>query len=178
MVSLPPFFLPFEQYHWQSYLMVSLPPFFLSFEQYHWESIWWQNAFTLEGQCLLSSMLCMLGNQFQQDVVCISRFGVVMAMHTNVKACWVFIQWWRFLHVIKISPWSWRTGKHLGVVTIFLAMYHPNNMLCTSQGWICADNCAYRHTEVELADWIYCLTQLQCTEAGQTVVCDDRRLAG
>ena len=36
------------------------------------------------------------------------------------------------------------------------------------QGWICSDNCTCCHTEIEVADQIFYLTQSQYTDTGPT----------
>ena len=38
----------------------------------------------------------------------------------------------------------------------------------TSQGRICSDNCTYCHTEIEVGDQTFHLTESQCTDTGPT----------
>ena len=50
------------------------------------------------------------------------------------------------------------------VVGCFTSQQHA----CVSQGWICSDNCACCHTEIEAASRTFHLTQSQHTDTGPT----------
>ena len=42
-----------------------------------------------------------------------------------------------------------------------------------SRGRIYSDNCMCRHTEAQVADQTFCITQSQCTDTGPTILCTD-----
>ena len=47
-----------------------------------------------------------------------------------------------------------------------------------SQGWLSSDNCMYCHTEIEVADPTFYLTQSQYTDTGSTSLSADPRMPG
>ena len=46
--------------------------------------------------------------------------------------------------------------------------FTPQQQASVSQGWICLDNFTYCHTEIEVADQTFYLTQSQYTDTGLT----------
>ena len=66
----------------------------------------------------------------------------------------------------KLSVWlsslPWK--KEMVFVCCLTSQQHAS----VSQGWICSDNCTCCHTEIEVADPTFYLTQSQYTDSGPT----------
>ena len=52
------------------------------------------------------------------------------------------------------------------VVCWLIACLTPQQHASVSQVWICSDTCTYCHTEIEVPDQSFYLTQSQCTDTG------------
>ena len=53
-------------------------------------------------------------------------------------------------------------------VCLFVGCLMSQQQASVSQGRICSDNFTCCHTEIEVADPTFCLTQSQCTDTGPT----------
>ena len=79
-------------------------------------------------------------------------------------------QWWT-LWLTKVacsgepvlSTFAWR-----GVRLLFVGCLTSQQHASVSQGQICSDNFTCCHTEIEVADQTFHLTQSQCTDTGPT----------
>ena len=56
---------------------------------------------------------------------------------------------------------------------LFVGCLMSQQHASVSQGWICSDNSVCCHTEVEVTDQIFCLTQSQYADTGPTSPCAD-----
>ena len=59
-------------------------------------------------------------------------------------------------------------GAGLGHVCLFAGCLTCQQQASVSQGWICTDNFTCCHTEIEVADQTFYLTQSQYTDTGPT----------
>ena len=55
-----------------------------------------------------------------------------------------------------------------GFVCLFVGCLTSQQQASVSQGWICSDNFTCCHTEIEVADQTFYLTQSQYTDTGPT----------
>ena len=67
--------------------------------------------------------------------------------------------------------WTCHTGHLAGspaFVELGLLVGSSTALQHVSQGWICSDKCMYCHSEIEVADQTFCVTQSQHTDTGST----------
>ena len=78
-----------------------------------------------------------------------------------------------------LSLWYDSTSKSqsltglTAIVCLFVGCLTSQQQASVSQGRICSDNCTCCHTEIEVADQTFYLTQSQYTDTGPTSPSDD-----
>ena len=66
-----------------------------------------------------------------------------------------------------LNSWLLRRSNSLKN-SLFVGCLMSQQHACVSQGWICSDNCSCYHTETEVSDQTFNLTQSQYTDTGLT----------
>ena len=68
--------------------------------------------------------------------------------------------------------------KYVGLAILLVGCLTSQQRASVSQGRICSDNCTCCHTEVEVVDQTFYLTQSQYTDIGPTSASADPRTPG
>ena len=68
--------------------------------------------------------------------------------------------------------------KIITIVCLLVGCLTSQPQASVSQGWICSDNLTWCHTEIEVADQTFYLTQSQYTDTGPTSPSADPRTPG
>ena len=76
-----------------------------------------------------------------------------------------------YCSVLLSSALDYEVGWLVGCLT---SQQHAS----VSQGWICSDNCTCCHTDIEIADQTFYLTQSQYTDTGPTSLSADHAMPG
>ena len=98
--------------------------------------------------------------------------GYVSVSCVHTSRIWMqgplFTMWWN-AHVHRLGILSFKgAGGGGGVVCLFVGCLTSQQQASVSQGQICSDNFTCCHTEIEVADPTFYLTQSQYTDTGLT----------
>ena len=109
--------------------------------------------------CLsLDKVLATYGRKSEQIVSVFLRFGTIRSDVTSVKAAWFSLSRLAFPSVARARM----------LVCLFVGCLTSQQQASVSQGRICSDNFTCCHTEIEVADQTFYLTQSQYTDTGPT----------
>ena len=121
-------------------------------------SVWWSATSTTKvGEVLSLSSQC---HAYHQSRCCV--VGVVNMLHS----CWVFFFFRWLLNVPATCQCI--SGTDLLNVCLLVACLTSQQQASVSQGRICSDSCTCCHTETDVTDQTFYLTQSQYTDTGPT----------
>ena len=88
-----------------------------------------------------------------------------------LKLCWTVVHWVSHLVSAKYLH-QWQQGTRR-LVCLLVGCLKSQQHASVSQGRICSDSCTCCHTEIEVADQSFYLTQSQYTDTGPTSPSDE-----
>ena len=107
----------------------------------------------------------MLENTSTADVTCITKWRWFRFLDDFLRPCVVLRKF--PAHNGRVSVMICQdTGG--GILLLFVGCFTSHRHASVSQGRICSDNCTCRHSEIEVADQTFHLTQSQYTDTGPT----------